>query len=66
MASDRKTVWFNLDTEQEEYEFAESIKFSTEVKRWIRERIARKKLLQLRAAKSELTVDLSKLGGDKK
>lgn len=42
MAGERKFVWFNVETEKEEYQEAQSMSFSTEVKRWLRERIAKR------------------------
>ncbi|MFB5192711.1 hypothetical protein [Alicyclobacillus fastidiosus] len=63
MAGERKFVWFNLEKESEEYEEANSMQFSTEVKKWLSERVKRKKALQRRP--SELTIDTSKLGGER-
>lgn len=63
MAGERKFVWFNTKTEQDLYEEAQSIQFSTEVKRWLRQRIERRNSLQ--RGHEELTVDVSKLGDGK-
>ncbi|WP_206922808.1 hypothetical protein [Alicyclobacillus suci] len=59
----RKQVYFNLDADSDVYEEANTMQFSTEVKRWLRERVARKKAI--RTKPSELTIDTSKLGGDR-
>ncbi|EPZ52624.1 hypothetical protein [Alicyclobacillus acidoterrestris] len=61
----RKQVYFNLDADSDVYEEANTMQFSTEVKRWLRERVARKKALQIRTKPSELTIDTTKLGGDR-
>lgn len=61
MASERKVVWFNSDTEKDEYELAQSMQFSTEVKRWLRQRVERRKSLV-----SQVESDLSKRGSDSK
>lgn len=57
MAGERKFVWFNTETEKEEYEEAQSMQFSTEVKRWLRERIQRKNAFR-KSTRSEITVSL--------
>lgn len=58
MASERKVVYFNVATESEEYQEANSMQFSTEVKRWLSERVRRKKALLERKAQADLTIDL--------
>lgn len=39
-AGERRAVWFNIDTERDLYEEARSMQFSTEVKKWLKQRIA--------------------------
>lgn len=43
MAGDRKFVWFNVEKEKEIYELAQSMKFSTEVKEWLKRLAAQRK-----------------------
>lgn len=61
MPSDRKVVYFNLETELAEYEEANQMTFSAEVKKWLRERVASNKS----SSHMSETIDTSKLGGNK-
>ncbi|MFX4302951.1 hypothetical protein ACOJUR_11965 [Alicyclobacillus tolerans] len=52
MAGERKFVWFNTATESDLYEEANRIQFSTEVKKWLRQRILERKKSDLEKSES--------------